>query len=161
MTNDPIALDDDSLTKLDPAHIPASRIAAAITILIPIIGAIMIEFMRILPMGAIIIPVLIIAGYWVMVVPVRKYARWGYHMGSDRIRIVRGYLFYSDTIVPFSRVQHIDVEQGPIQRPYGLATLTLHTAGNHNSTVSLPGLLHSDALILRDTIRSHIRRDMI
>ncbi len=154
-----MATDDDSLTKLDPAHIPVSRIAAAITMLIPISGAAVTEFMRILPMGVIIIPVLIIAGYLILVVPARKFQRWGYHMGTDRIRIVRGYLFYSDTIVPFGRVQHIDVEQGPIQRPYGIATLTLHTAGNHNSTVSLPGLLHSDALIMRDTIRSRIKRD--
>ncbi len=116
--------------------------------------------MRIMPMGIAIIAALIIATYWVIFVPARKYARWGYRMSSDRLRVVRGYLFYSDTIVPFSRVQHIDVEQGPIQRSYGLATLTVHTAGNYNNTVSLPGLLHSDALGMRDAISSHIKRDV-
>lgn len=161
MTDDTIIADDDSLNNLNPAHIKASRISAAITMLFPIIGAAVTEFAQMLTKGAVIIPVLLIAAYLIFVVPVRKYRNWGYHMGADRIRIVRGYLFHADTIVPFGRIQHIDVEQGPIQRPYGLATLTVHTAGNHNSTVSLPGLLHSDALAMRDTIRSHIKQDMI
>ena len=82
-------------------------------------------------------------------------------MGADRIRIVRGFLFRSDTIVPFGRIQHIDLDQGPIQRRYDLATLTVHTAGNHNSTVSLPGLLHEDAMAMREQIRAHIKRDAI
>ena len=59
------------------------------------------------------------------------------------------------------RVKDIDVEQGPIDRRYDLATLTVHTAGNHNSTVTLPGLLHADALAMREAIRSAIRQDQI
>jgi membrane protein YdbS with pleckstrin-like domain len=82
-------------------------------------------------------------------------------MGGDRLRIVRGFMFHSDTIVPFGRIQHIDVEQGPVQRPFGIATLQVHTAGNHNSTVSLPGLAHADALAMREAIRAHIKRDAL
>jgi uncharacterized protein len=149
---------DDSLIPLNPAHIGASRIMAAVTMVFPVIGAGVIEYLRLIPAGGVIIPVLIAAVYAVWTVPVRKYKRWGYYVGDDRIRIVRGYLFYCDTIVPFGRIQHIDVEQGPIQRLFGLAALIVHTAGNHNSTVSLPGLLHDDALVIRDTIRGHITR---
>ncbi len=153
--------DNDTLTPLNPAHISASRIATAITLLFPIIGAVVLELLQILPMGVFIIPALIIAAYMIFVIPKRKYLRWAYHMGADRLRVVRGYVFYSDTIVPFGRIQHIDVDQGPIQRSFNLATLTVHTAGNHNSTVSLPGLLHADALAMRDAIRGHIKQDMI
>ena len=49
--------------------------------------------------------------------------------GEDEIEIRRGRLVRVRTIVPFGRVQHIDVAQGPIQRPFGLGTLILHTAG--------------------------------
>ena len=94
-------------------------------------------------------------------VPARKYRHWGYDMGTDRLRVVRGYLFYRDTIVPFGRIQHIDVDQGPIDRRYGLAKLTVHTAGNHNSTVVLPGLAHTDALAMREAIRAAIRQDVL
>lgn len=82
-------------------------------------------------------------------------------MSTDRLRVVRGILFRSDTIVPFGRVQHIDVNQGPIERFYDIATLTLHTAGTHNASVNLPGLEHSLAMTMREDIRAHIKREML
>jgi uncharacterized protein len=152
---------DDALTKLDPRHIKVSRITSAITAIGPVIGTIVIEVSNALPRGLVIVPVMLLAAYYVFIIPPRKYRYWGYDMGADRLRIVRGYLFHSDTVVPFGRIQHIDVSQGPIQRPNGLATLTVHTAGNHNSSVSLPGLTHQDAIAMREDIRAHIKRDTI
>ena len=70
-------------------------------------------------------------------------------------------MFRSDTVVPFSRVQHIDVGQGPLERTFGIATLTLHTAGNHNASVALPGLGEPLAREMREAIRAHIRRDSL
>ena len=58
-------------------------------------------------------------------------------------------------------MQHLDVGQGPLERLYGIATLTLHTAGTHNSSVSQPGLAHDAALEMRETIRAHVRRETI
>ena len=75
--------------------------------------------------------------------------------------MVRGLLFRSDTVVPFGRVQHIDVDRGPLERYYDLSTLTLHTAGSHNASVHLPGLNHDDALAMRETIRAHIKRESL
>jgi membrane protein YdbS with pleckstrin-like domain len=75
--------------------------------------------------------------------------------------VVRGLLFRSDTVVPFGRVQHIDVHQGPLDRFFGIATLTLHTAGNHNASVSLPGLGEPLAREMREEIRAHIRRETL
>lgn len=155
------SFDDHALTPIDPRYIPVTRISYAIMMILPLIGAGVLEF-TVSPMpGLFIGPMLLIAAYLIFRVPGRKYQQWGYHMGSDRLRIVSGYLFHSDTIVPFGRIQHIDVEQGPLQRPYGLATLTVHTAGNHNSSVALPCLAHDDALAMREAIRAHIKRDMI
>ena len=54
--------------------------------------------------------------------------------------------------VPLARVQHADVSQGPIQRMYGVGTLTVHTAGTSNSSVNLAGLSHEVAINLRDKI---------
>lgn len=153
--------DDTSLTAIDRRHVSVSRIVAAIMSLFPLIGASVLEFAHLAPSGTFLVPVTVLAIFAILIVPPRKYRRWGYHMGSDRLRVVSGYMFFSDTIVPFGRVQHIDVNQGPIQRPYGLATLTVHTAGNHNSTVSLPGLAHADALDMRENIRAHIKRDTL
>jgi uncharacterized protein len=147
----------ETLTSLDPAFISVMRIASAIIALFPLAGAIVLEFIGIVPTGAVIVPTLLLLGYIVWAVPARRYARWGYDVGEDRLRIVRGYLFYSDTVVPFGRIQHMDVDQGPIERRYDLATFSAHTAGSHGSTITLPGLKHEDALALRERIRDHIK----
>lgn len=149
------------LIPLNPAYITTTRITSALGLLPFVIGAGALEFAQVMPSGTFIVPVLFLYGFMAFVVPARKYRHWGYAMGSDRLRVVRGYMFYRDTVVPFGRIQHIDVDQGPIDRRYDLATLTVHTAGNHNSTVVLPGLLHADALTMREAIRGAIRQDAI
>jgi uncharacterized protein len=147
----------ESLTLLDPAYVNVMRIVSAVYSLFFIIGAGALEFAQLLPPGLIIVPVLLLFAYIVFVVPQRRYNRWGYDAGEDRLRVQRGYLFYSDTVVPFGRIQHMDVDQGPIERRYDLATLSAHTAGTHGSTITLPGLKHADALALRERIRDHIK----
>lgn len=92
-------------------------------------------------------------------IPPRRYRRMGYSIGDDTLRVARGYVFRVDTIVPFVRVQHIDLSQGPIERLYGLSSLVVHTSGTLNSTVTLPGLPTATAARMRDTIRNHIQSD--
>ena len=149
------------LTPLNPAYVTTTRISSALGLLPLLIGAGVLEASQLVPPGSFIVPALILYVLLAFAVPKRKYWRWGYDMGVDRLRIVRGYMFYRDTVVPFGRIQHIDVDQGPIDRRYGLAKLTVHTAGNHNSTVALPGLLHADALAMREAIRAAIRQDAL
>ena len=47
------------------------------------------------------------------------------------------------------------------QRFFGIATLTLHTAGSHNASVTLPGLGEELAREMREDIRAHIRRESL
>ena len=148
----------DPLTPLDPAYVNVLRIMSGALALAPIIGAGVLEFAQLAPMGMIVTPVILLAAYFVWVLPQSRYNHWGYDAGSDRLRIVHGHLFYSDTVVPYGRIQHMDVDQGPIQRPYGLATFSAHTAGTHGSTIVLPGLPHADALALRERIRDYIKQ---
>ena len=155
----PDRVDDDALTPLHPNFVKVVRIGWALALLPVVIGALVLESAELLPRGAVLVPVLLVGAIAVLRVPLRRYQARGYHLGEDRLRVVRGLLFRSDTVVPFGRVQHIDVEQGPLERLYGLGTLVLHTAGNHNSSVSLPGLAHDDALAMREAIRAHVTRE--
>ena len=95
----------------------------------------------------------------IMVAPDRIYRRLGYAIDGRLLRTVRGWLLHVDTVVPFVRVQHIDVTRGPVDKMFGTATLVVHTAGTHNSIVTLPGLSPERAAEIREAIRSEIRAD--
>lgn len=95
----------------------------------------------------------------IMIAPDRIYRRLGYAIDGRLLRTVRGWLFHIDTIVPFVRVQHIDLTRGPFDKMFGTASLVVHTAGTHNSIVVLPGLSPDRAAEIRDAIRSEIRAD--
>ncbi|WP_129791284.1 PH domain-containing protein [Sphingosinicella sp. CPCC 101087] len=94
------------------------------------------------------------------ILPPRRYRAWGYREEEDELHIGSGLLIRVRTVVPFGRVQHIDVAQGPIERRYGLATLILHTAGTRGAAVPLPGLPHEQAERMRDRIRAKIRHEL-
>lgn len=96
-----------------------------------------------------------------LVLPGRRYRSWGYANGEDELTVKHGLMLRRVTVVPFGRVQHIDVAQGPLQRMLGLATLVLNTAGTRGAAVHLPGLLHAQAEALRDHIRAKIRQDLM
>src|SRR5690606_21839665 len=152
-------MEEDALTPLHPNYVKVVRLGWLIAVLPLVAAALVLEFAGVLPRGAFLVPVLLLAAWVIVRVPLRRYQARGYQFGADRLRVVRGLLYRSDTVVPFGRVQHIDVQQGPVERGYGLATLVLHTAGNHNASVALPGLARDDALAMRDEIRAHVKRE--
>lgn len=151
----------EDLTKLDPRFVTVTRIRAALVMLPVLIAALVLESAGLLPLGAIIVPVVMLAAFVILRVPLRRWAACGYDLGGDRLRVVRGLLFRSDTVVPFGRVQHIDLDESPLERAFGLATLTVHTAGTHNASVKLPGLASDDAAAMREAIREHIKRETL
>lgn len=157
--------EDGALTKVHPNYAHALRVGTVLTAIPFLIGALVVEAAirdaALLPPGVIAGTVLLIAAVLVIRVPATRYNARGYQISADRLRVVRGLLFRSDTVVPFGRVQHIDVHQGPIERFFGIATLTLHTAGNHNASVALPGLGEELAREMREEIRAHIRRETL
>ena len=65
---------------------------------------------------------------------------------------IRGQFWRREILVPRSRVQHLDIERGPIERHFGLATLIVHTAGTRLHALRQPGFLDADAVALRDAL---------
>lgn len=154
-----------AMQPLDPAQIKVMRIRAALASAVALAVALALDLgpLRSTPVTQYALPgaVLLVVLYAVLVLPGRRYRAWGYGEGEDELAVRRGVLVRTRTIVPFGRVQHIDVAQGPIERRYALATLILHTAGTRSASVALPGLRHSDAEAMRDRIRAKIRQDLV
>lgn len=150
---------DEDLTLLDPRHITVLRIEALLGMVPILIGAVVVELVAGLPTGLIIVPALLVTALFTFPLPRRRYRRKGYSTAMDRLRYVTGWFRRSDTVVPFGRVQHIDVKEGLVERWFGLATLVVHTAGTHNASVSVPGLSRETAINVREAIAARIRRD--
>lgn len=155
--------DDGELTRLHPNYKLMMRvgaiIAAAVLMVVASVFETVLRAEAGVPLGVIMVPAAVLALFIALRIPAARYSARGYQISRDRLRVVRGIMWHSDTVVPFGRVQHIDVDQGPIERALGIATLTLHTAGSHNASVSLPGLGHELAVEMREEIRAHIKRE--
>jgi uncharacterized protein len=80
-----------------------------------------------------------------------RYRAWGYLERDDDLVVRRGLLFRRLTVVPFGRMQFVDVSAGPVDRMFDLATVQLHTAAAATDA-RIPGLRTADAARLRDRL---------
>ena len=81
----------------------------------------------------------------------RRVRAWGYAERDDDLLVQRGVLFSRLSVVPYGRMQFIDVTAGPIERSFGLATVRLHTAAAA-SDARIPGLDREEAARLKDRL---------
>lgn len=82
--------------------------------------------------------------------PRRAYAAWRYRIDDRVLETRSGIIFQRTRLLPLRRVQHVDLERGPIERRFGLASLVLFTAGTHSAKTTIEGLDSDDAVALRD-----------
>ena len=152
---------DEPLQPVEPGYKNVLRVRLAIVWLPIIVGAFVfeqaIDETSFSGLPSVLAPLLALVS--IAFAPQRIYARLGYRVGGSLLQVVRGWMFHTDTIVPFVRVQHLDVTRGPIGKLFGTATLVVHTAGTHNSIVTVPGLALERAAEIRDVIREHVRTD--
>ena len=81
----------------------------------------------------------------------RRFAAWGYAEREDDLLVQRGVLFSRLSVVPYGRMQFIDVTAGPLERSFGIATVRMHTAAAA-SDARIPGLDREEAARLRDLL---------
>ena len=83
----------------------------------------------------------------------RRVAAWGYAERRDDLMVKRGVMIRRQSVIPYGRMQFIDVTAGPVERSLGLATVRMHTAAAA-SDARIPGLDKADAAKLRDQLAS-------
>jgi membrane protein YdbS with pleckstrin-like domain len=79
----------------------------------------------------------------------RRYNAWGYAEREEDLLVRRGVLVKRLTVVPYGRMQFVDVTAGPVDRIFGLSTVQLHTAAAATDA-KIPGLDVGEAERLRD-----------
>lgn len=147
------------LQPLEPGQLNVLRARGAVMALGLLIPAIIAEVAlaeRLPVRGALAGVTLLLAIWLAIVAPPRQWRHWGYAFTGSELHVAHGWWTQVHTIVPVSRVQHIDVAQGPLERGFGVARLILHTAGTDHTVVTLPGITRATAEEIRDAIRARI-----
>ena len=107
------------------------------------------------PVWSWLVPLLLVAalvawGWWL----IGRNARWwGYVEREDELYIKHGAMFRTLVVVPYGRMQYVDVHAGPLEQAFRIASVHLHTASPGTSAV-IPGLPAAEAAHLRDRLTS-------
>lgn len=95
----------------------------------------------------------IVAGSIADVVAGRRVRAWGYAERAEDLLVRRGVMFRRTSVIPYGRMQYVEVTAGPFERAFGLATVQMHTAAAA-SDARIPGLAAAEAARLRDQLTS-------
>ena len=93
----------------------------------------------------------VVQAVWRVIVIFRAVKAWGYAERDNDLLVRHGLLVRRLSIVPYARMQFVDVTAGPLERAFGLATVQLHTAAAA-SDAKIPGLPPAEASRLRDRL---------
>jgi len=103
------------------------------------------------PAGPIVGIVGAITLVWAWFAVGRNFRSWGYIERADDMLVTHGAMFKKLTVVPYGRMQLVDVKAGPIARSFGLVSVKLHTAAA-TSDAQVRGLTPDEAGALRDRL---------
>ena len=103
-----------------------------------------------LPVLLVLVPVLVVPG-WVLIG--RNARWWGYAERDEDLYVKHGAMFRALVVVPYGRMQYVDVQSGPLERAFGIASVHLHTA-SPGTSARIPGLPADEAARLRDRLTS-------
>jgi membrane protein YdbS with pleckstrin-like domain len=100
-------------------------------------------------------PAAVFVGFAVLgiVLAVLRYRVWRFEVRDDSLYLERGVFTRVRTVVPFVRIQHVDTSRSPVERPTGLASTVVYTAGSRGADVSVPGLGAGEADDLRERLK--------
>ncbi|OPY34580.1 MAG: Bacterial membrane flanked domain protein [Methanomassiliicoccales archaeon PtaU1.Bin124] len=133
-------VNEDGLTRegYKPLHPKMKKVMRVTTLIYLIVSVIILALVQIFSVNlggfywpSLIIILFIIVYYIVsiLIIPIIYYARYRYNVGNDRIDVLRGVFIIRHIIVPIERIHQVEVTRGPIKNIFGLANVSMTTAG--------------------------------
>ena len=80
-----------------------------------------------------------------------RFRAWRYQERHEDLMVARGVMVRRLSVVPYGRMQFVEVTAGPIERLFKLSTVRLHTAAAA-SDARIPGLEREESARLRDRL---------
>ena len=124
---------------------------AAATAVVAVVAGGLVASLAAVSLGGIVAAVVVGVGVVAEGFVQRRVRAWAYCEREDDLLVRRGVLFTRLSVVPYGRMQFVDVTAGPVERSFGLATVRMHTAAAA-SDARIPGLTEADAARLRDQL---------
>lgn len=143
----------DAWTPVSPRLATARRIVLGLFALLGAAGVVVLALLpsapRWIAVTAAVVGVVVLLWLWWLIG--RRVRSFGYAERGDDLLVTSGILFRRLVIVPYGRMQLVDVKAGPIDRALGVTTVQLHTAAA-TTDAKIPGLLPQVAADLRDRL---------
>ncbi len=83
-------------------------------------------------------------------------SRRKYELREKDISYKSGVIVKKMTTVPFSRIQHVEIDEGPISRIFSLSSLSVYTAGDSSDDLEIKGIKKEEALRIKEFISSKV-----
>ena len=95
--------------------------------------------------------VMLVLALWRLLLIPRQVRAIGYAEREDDLLIRRGIFFQRTLVVPYGRMQYVDIGVGPVERGLGVCTVKLHTA-SAGTNAEIPGLPAAEGARLREQL---------
>jgi membrane protein YdbS with pleckstrin-like domain len=144
---------EDTWTPVSPKLVTSRRITLGLVYLIVVAGAVLLFFVPDVPrwVAGAAAAVAVVVFVWLWWLVGRRVRSFAYCERGDDLLVTSGIMFRRLVIVPYGRMQLVDVKAGPIDRWLGVTTVQLHTAAA-TTDASIPGLVPEVAASLRDRL---------
>ena len=145
----------DPAERIDARAVTVWRIAGTFNLFVPaivtggVIGLVAADLLAAWAVWLAAAAFLVIATVGVVVVPRVRWLRWRYEVSESEVYLLYGLIIRKRTLIPMTRVQHVDTKAGPLLRAFGLSSVTVATAGGEHE---IPALADAVADRLRDRI---------
>ncbi|NUR72933.1 MAG: PH domain-containing protein [Hamadaea sp.] len=136
---------------VSPRLATLQRVEVLLGLLVPVAAAVAVYLIWDWIWALLIGGVFVVAALVRIVLIGRSVRSWGYAERDDDLLVRHGRIVRHLSIVPYARMQFVDVSAGPLERLFGLATVQLHTAAAA-SDARVPGLVPAEAARLRDRL---------
>jgi membrane protein YdbS with pleckstrin-like domain len=142
-------------------HAPSPRLAvlrryevSGVTVLLLILAVVLALVLNAAGVAIVILAIAVtLVGAIADAVAQRRVRAWSYAERAEDLIVKRGVMFRRTAVIPYGRMQYVEVTAGPFERAFALATVQMHTAAAA-SDARIPGLPVAEAARLRDQLTS-------
>jgi len=126
-------------------------VSGAVTLVLVVVATLVWSLPVLVWLPLVVVLLALLAWGWLVIG--RNARWWAYAERDEDLYVKHGVLFRSMVVVPYGRMQYVDVQAGPLEQLFKIASVHLHTA-SPGTSARIPGLPADEAARLRDRLTS-------